>query len=79
MITLKIDDPDIEMAYYSDFDGDEKKFIEFISKSCVANNVEVDMDPKLLEKLYLEGVESGDSGLTHEEVWDSLFKKYDKN
>ena len=78
MITLTIDDPKLEQVYYGDFEGDDEKFIQYLSESCTpANNIEHEWDPELLERLYDEGEASGDSGLTHEELFELLRKKYD--
>ena len=80
MITLTINDPKLEQVYYENFEGDDEKFIQYLSESCTpANNIEHEWDPELLERLYDEGEASGDSGLTHEEVWANLFAKYEKN
>jgi len=80
MITLKIDNPEMERVFYEDFNGDNDSFVEFLSESCHVNNVEyVGLDAKIIERLYDEGEDSADSGLTHEELWEKLFNKYDKN
>lgn len=76
MITLTIDNPEIEKVYYENFDGDNDKFIEFISQSCSANNVDYEIDAALFEKLYDEGEASGDSGYTLDEAFDMLKEKY---
>ena len=80
MITLNIDNPKLEQVYYENFEGDDEKFIQYLSESCTpSNNVVPQWDAELIEKLYDEGEASGDSGLTHEEVWANLFAKYEKN
>jgi len=80
MITLTINNPKLEQVYYENFEGDDEKFIQYLSESCTpANNIEHEFDAELMEKLYDEGEASGDSGLTHEEVWENLFAKYEKN
>jgi hypothetical protein len=78
MITLTINDAKLEQVYYENFEGDDEKFIQYLSESCTpANNVEHKFDAKRMEKLYDEGEASGNSGLTHDEVFDRLRKKYD--
>ncbi len=78
MITLKIDNPEMERMFHEDFNSDNDSFVEFLSINCYANNVEyANLDTKTIEKLYDEGEASGDSGLTHEEVFERLRKKYD--
>ena len=79
MITLTINDLKLEQAYYENFGGDDAKFIEFLSANFHANNVEYNLDPAMIEEAYDEGDASGDSGLTHDEVFDKLKKKYDIN
>ena len=78
MITLTIDNPEMEKVFYEKFNGDNDSFVEYLSQSYYANNSDYNtIDIATLEKLYEEGTASGDSGLTHEEVFDMLFKKYD--
>ena len=79
MITLTIDNPIVEKAFYEDFDGDKDAFVEFISHNCSANNSNYEIDPAVLERLYDEGDASGDSGKTVEEVFEELLAKYDRN
>ena len=79
MITLMIDNPVVEKAFYEDFHGDQDNFVEFISHNCSANNSDYDIDPAVLERLYDEGDASGDSGKTVEEVFGELLAKYDRN
>ena len=79
MITLTIDNPELERIFYEDFHGDNTSFVEFLSQSCQANNIFYQLDTQAIEAMIEEGEKSGDSGLTHEEVWDRLFTKYDKN
>jgi len=80
MITLNINDAKLEQVYYENFEGNDENFIQYLSQSCnPANNLEHEFDVELMEKLYDEGEASGDSGLTHEEVWENLFAKYEKD
>jgi hypothetical protein len=76
MITLHIDNPELERVYYEEFGGDEERFVAFISQSCSANNTHFAIDAATMERLYDEGEASGDSGLTHEEVFEQLRAKY---
>ncbi len=77
MITLTIDDAELERTYYENFGGDDAKFVEFLSASCHANNVEYDRDLSQYEALYDEAEAEGEATLTHEEVFSELRKKYD--
>ena len=77
MITLNIDNPELERLFYEDFDGNTENFVAFISENCHANNAEYNLDPAMIEAAYDEGDASGDSGLTHDEVFTRLRKKYD--
>ena len=77
MITLTIDDADLERTYYENFGGDDAKFVEFLSASCHANNVEYDKNLSQYEALYDEAEAEGEATLTHEEVFSELRKKYD--
>ncbi len=79
MITLNIDNPELERVFYEDFDGDTEKFVEFISESCHVNNAEYNLDPAMIEAAYDEGEASGDSGYTLDEAFDMLKEKYDIN
>ena len=76
MITLTIDDAELERTYYENFGGDDAKFVEFLSASCHSNNVEYDRNLSQYEALYDEAEESGDCGQTLEEVFDELRKKH---
>ena len=77
MITLTINNPEIEKVFYEDFNGDNDSFIEFISQNVIANNIEYELDAQTIEKLYDEGIASGDSGLSHDEIFQHLRDKYD--
>jgi len=77
MITLEIDNPELERVFYEEFNGDTQKFTDFISESFHVNNVVYNLDPAMIEDALDEAEASGDSGLTHDEVFDILRKKYD--
>lgn len=79
MITVTIDDEDLERTYYEKFAGDESAFVKYLSSQCHVNNLEYEGDLSQYEALYDEGEASGDSGLTHKELWENLFAKYEKN
>ncbi len=76
MITLTIGDPELERTYYETFGGDDAKFVEFLSASCHANNVEYERDLSQYEALYDEAEAEGEATLTHEEVFGDFRKKY---
>ena len=63
MITITIDNPELEKVFHeNNLDYSRKFSVEEIA---------------YYEAAYDEGVASGDSGLTHEEVFEQLFQKYD--
>jgi len=75
MITLKIDNPELERMFHEDFNGDNDSFVEFLSENCYANNVEYDNFSAI--KLELENKECyEDSGYTLDEAVELLEKKY---
>ena len=80
MLTLTIDNPELERVFYEDFGGDNDSFVEFLSQNCCVNNVEYNtIDDETMVKLIQEGEDSGDSGMSHEEVFTYLREKYDIN
>jgi len=76
MITVTIDDPELERVYHSFNDNDEK-FVEYLSLNASANNVEFGLDAKLVEAAFDEAEAEGDSGYTLDEAFDMLKEKYD--
>ncbi len=78
MITVTIDDPELERVYRS-FNGDDEKFSEYLSLTTSANNLEYGLDIEMLEKAYDEADNDESNDLDHNEVWKNLFAKYEKN
>ncbi len=78
MITVTIDDPELERVYRS-FHGNDAKFSEYLSLTTSANNLGYGLDAATIEAAYDEAEAEGDSGMTHDEVFDMLRKKYDIN
>ena len=76
MITLTIDNPEVERIYKEDFNGDSEKFSRFISEICITNNVEYSEDLSFLQEELNSEDANEDSGYTHEELWDNLEKQY---
>ena len=84
MITITIDNPELEKVFHENFASDNDCFVDYISHNCHANNLAYSRkfsaeEIARYEAAYNEGKASGDSGLTHEEVWEQLFQKYDSN
>ena len=75
MITLKIDNPELEKMFHEDFNSDNDSFVKFLSINCYANNVEYDNISKI--KVELENKDCyEDSGYTFDEAINLLEKKY---
>jgi len=78
MITVTINDPELERVYHS-FNGNDEKFGEYLSLQTSANNSEYGLDAKMVEKAYDEADSDENNDLNHDEVWANLFAKYEKN
>ena len=78
MITVTINDPELERIYHGFNDNDEK-FVEYLSLRASANNMEYGLNAKMIEAAYDEADGDGSDDIEHEEVWAKLFAKYDKN
>ena len=76
MITLTIDNPELERIFYEEFDGDNTRFVEFLSQSCHVNNIDY-IDNVKMEALIEEGESSGDSGYSVSEAFAMLRKEFD--
>jgi len=76
MITLTIDNPELERIFYEDFDGDNARFVEFLSQNCHVNNIDYIDDAKM-EELIEEGESSEDSGYSVSEAFEMLRKEFD--
>jgi len=77
MITLKIEDKNVENIFLNEFHSNQEKFFEFIKLSFdnfKTKNAEDDWS--YLEDEIQKGLDSGRSGKTHEEVFGELRKKY---
>jgi len=76
MITVTINDPELEQMYHK-FNDNDVEFSKYLSLTTSANNAEYGLDAKMIETAYDEA--DGGEELSHEEVWADLFAKYDKN
>jgi len=76
MITVTIDDPELERVYKG-FNGDDAKFTEYLLLHTSANNVEYGWSSEELEAAYDEAESKGDSDYTLDEAFDMLKEKYD--
>ncbi len=77
MITVTINDPELERVYHG-FDDNDEKFVEYLSLRASANNLEYGLDASTIEAAYDEAEGNGSDDIEHEEVWSKLFAKYDK-
>jgi L-ribulose-5-phosphate 3-epimerase UlaE len=77
MITLNIDDKNIENIFLNEFHSNKEKFFEFIKLSFDNSKAKKsDEDWSYLEDEVQKGIDSGRSGKTHKEVFGKLRKKY---
>ena len=76
MITVNINDPELERVYHGFNDNDEK-FVEYLSLRASANNVEYGLDAQMIEAAYDEAEGDGSDDIDHEEVFERLRQKYD--
>ena len=82
MITLNIEDKNIEDIFLNEFHSNKEKFFEFINLSFEnfkKKNETYDEDWSYLEEEAQKGFDSGNSGKTHKEVFGDLRKKYALN
>ena len=80
MITLTIEDKQIEHIFLDEFQSNKEKFFEFIKLSFEGfKNQSVDEDWSYLEDDFDEGVASGMCEQSHDEIFDELLKKYVTN
>jgi len=82
MITVTIDNPELEKVFHENFASDNDTFVKYISQNCHANNLAYSAKFSPEEIAYIESVldecdESDEDELTHEEVFANLRKKYD--
>jgi hypothetical protein len=78
MITVTIDDPELERVYHT-FNGNDKEFTKYLTLTACANNVEYGVDAAMIEASYDEACSDESEEFDHEEVWATLFGKYEKN
>ena len=74
MITVTIDDPELEEMYHK-FNDNDAEFSKYLSLTASANNVGYGLDAKMIEEAYDEA--EGGEEMEHEEVFNYLRKKYD--
>jgi len=82
MITLTIEDKNVENIFLNEFYSNKEKFFEFIKLSfegIKTKNEAYDEDWSYLEDGFDEGVASGMCEQSHDEIFDELLKKYAKN
>ena len=77
MLTLKIEDRELESIFVNQFHSDMKSFVAFIKQSfSKSESIKIEDNWSYLQPLIDEAEESGISDKTHEEIWSELFKKY---
>ena len=77
MITLTIEDKQIEHIFLDEFHSNKEKFFEFIKLSFDGfRNESVNEDLSYLEDEIQKGLDSGKSGKKHREVFSQLREKY---
>ena len=78
MITLTIEDKQIEHIFLDEFHSNKEKFFEFIKLSFDSKRKDesFEEDWSSLEDEIQKGIDSGVCKQSHEEIWDELFKKY---
>lgn len=82
MITLTIEDKQIEHIFLDEFHSNKEKFFEFIKLSfdgMKTKNEAYDEDWSYLEDGFDEGIASGMCEQSHDEIFDELLKKYATN
>lgn len=77
MITLTIEDKQIEHIFLDEFHSNKEKFFEFIKLSFDGfRSQSADEDLSYLEDEIQKGLDSGKSGKKHYEVFSQLREKY---
>ncbi len=80
MITLTIEDKQIEHIFLDEFHSNKEKFFEFIKLSFDGfRSQNADEDWSYLEDEIQKGLDSGKSGKKHHEVFKELREKYGIN
>ena len=79
MITLTIDDENLERAYHENFGDDESAFVKYLSAQCHVNNAEYDENLSYMQ-IEIESAEAScDSGYRLDEAFTMLRKKHSGN
>ncbi len=76
MITIIIDNPELERIYHG-FKGNDTKFSEYLSLTSSVNNLEYGLDAKMVEAAFDEADGDESEDVEHEVVFERLRKKYD--
>ena len=76
MITITIDNPEMERVFYEDFNGDNNSFVEFLSHECCINNTQYNNEFSKIETILKDRECHEDSGYTFDEAVNVLEKKY---
>ena len=81
MITITIDNPELEKVFHENFAGNNDCFVDYISYNCHANNLAYSAKFTQEEIAYYEAAfdecdESDEGDKTIEEVFADLSKKY---
>ena len=84
MITITIDNPELEKIFHENFASNNDSFVDYISNNCHANNLAYSTKYTQEESAYLQAAldecdESDEGDKTIEEVFSELLEKYDKN
>ncbi|MCX6053196.1 MAG: hypothetical protein NTZ60_11905 [Campylobacterales bacterium] len=82
MITLTIEDKNVENIFLNEFHSNKEKFFEFIKLSFDSTKTKsesYDEDWSYLEDEIQEGIDSGMCEQSHDEIFDELIKKYAHN
>lgn len=82
MLTLTIEDKNVENIFLNEFHSNKEKFFEFIKLSFEEIKTKKETcedDWSYLEDGFDEGMASGMCEQSHDEIFDELLKKYAKN
>jgi len=79
MLTLTIEDKNVENIFLNEFHSNKEKFFEFIKLSFEEIKTKKEAckgDLSYLEEEIQKGIDSGICEESHDEIWKELFKKY---
>ena len=79
MITITIDNEEIERIFHEEYNGDKEAFSAFITQSVIANNVDYEQDLSYLQEELKQPEANEVCGMDIEEIWEELTQKYAKN